>query len=219
MNISLLGVTAAMLSALVAACILPQRAEAGDDAGDGRSVVLIPRPVPTTRHRPRTWTFLAVTAALGLVFAGWRRPGFPQLYAGAVRAVAVAISRDPAGVNGYIARLRPATLFLAVAYIVGISLVVRADIGRRLVMLAHAPLDHRAGLGRPHLRGPQRAQVRPCLRDREHGRPQAGRVRADPHLPRSLRGQEGQGRWQGRERAAASALMTTGETPKPPARG
>lgn len=140
MNISLLGVTAAMLSALVAACILPQRAERGDDAGDGRAVVLIPRPVPTSRHRPRTWTFLAVTAALGLVFAGWRRPGFPQLYAGAVRAVAVAISRDPAGVNGYIARLRPATLFLAVAYIVGISLVVRADIGRRLVMLAHAPL-------------------------------------------------------------------------------
>ena len=59
MNISLLGVTAAMLSALVAACILPQRAERGDDAGDGRAVVLIPRPVPTSRHRPRTWTFLA----------------------------------------------------------------------------------------------------------------------------------------------------------------
>jgi cellulose synthase/poly-beta-1,6-N-acetylglucosamine synthase-like glycosyltransferase len=74
------------------------------------------------------------------VFVGLRRPALPQLYATAVRAVAVAITRDPASVNGYVARLRPATLFLAVAYIIGISLVCRAGLGRRLVMLAHAPL-------------------------------------------------------------------------------
>ena len=81
MNISLLGVTAAMLSALVAACILPQRAERGDDAGDGRAVVLIPRPVPTSRHRPRTWAFLGISALLGLVFVGLRRLGREVTYA------------------------------------------------------------------------------------------------------------------------------------------
>ncbi|HXW45567.1 MAG TPA: glycosyltransferase family 2 protein [Streptosporangiaceae bacterium] len=140
MDISLLGATLALLAALTALCILPQRADSSEDTGDGRAVVQIPRPVPTSRHRPRTWAFLAISAALGLVFVGLRRPSLPDLYAAAVRAVAVAITRDPASVNGYIARLRPATLFLAVAYIAGISLVCRAGLGRRLAMLAHAPL-------------------------------------------------------------------------------
>ena len=40
------------------------------------------------------------------------------------------------------------------------------------------------GDGRPHVRGAQRPQVRPGVRHREHGRPQARRVRADPHVPR-----------------------------------
>jgi cellulose synthase/poly-beta-1,6-N-acetylglucosamine synthase-like glycosyltransferase len=139
-DITLLGVTVAGLLILTAVCILPQRRDSAEDAGDGRGVVLIPKPVRTSRHRPRTWSFLAISAALGLIFVGLRRPDLPQVYAGAVRAVAVAITRNPAGVNGYVARLRPATLFLAVAYITGISLVCRATPGRRLAMLAHVPL-------------------------------------------------------------------------------
>ena len=71
---------------------------------------------------------------------GWQRPSIPVLYAGAVRDVAVAITRSPATVNGYVVRLHPATLYLALAYIVGIALVVRAGLARRLVMLAHAVL-------------------------------------------------------------------------------
>src|ERR1700723_3360607 len=129
----LLGFTVALLVVLTAICILPQRHDSPEDAGDGRARVVIPRPVPTSRHRPRTWSFLGISAALGLVFVGLRRPGLPQgdagagpalpqVYAAAVRAIAVAITRNPASVNGYIARLRPATLFLAVAYIIGISL-------------------------------------------------------------------------------------------------
>jgi cellulose synthase/poly-beta-1,6-N-acetylglucosamine synthase-like glycosyltransferase len=140
MDMPLLAVTAGLLAALALACILPLRAEGAEDQGDGRTAVLIPRPVPTSRYRPRTWTFLAIAAALGLVFTGWQRPGLAELYLRAVASVTTAITRDPAGVNGYVARLRPATLFLAVAYIIGISLVTRATPGRRLVMLGHAPL-------------------------------------------------------------------------------
>jgi cellulose synthase/poly-beta-1,6-N-acetylglucosamine synthase-like glycosyltransferase len=139
-DIPLLGVTIAALGLLTAACILPQRRDSPEDGGDGRAVVRIPKPVRTSRHRPRTWSFLGISAALGLVFIGLRQPDLPQVYAGAVRAMAVAISRNPASVNGYVARLRPATLFLAVAYITGISAVCRANLGRRLVLLAHAPL-------------------------------------------------------------------------------
>ena len=103
--------------------------------------VLIPRHVPTPRFRPRTWSFLGIAAVLGLVFVGLAADLDPAVYAGAVRAVAVAITRNPATVNGYTARLRPATMFLAVAYIVGIAAVRRAGLARRLVHAgACAPL-------------------------------------------------------------------------------
>ena len=58
----------------------------------------------------------------------------------AVRAVAVAITRDPATVNGYVLRLRPALALFAVAYIVAMALVVRAGPGRRVAILGHAVL-------------------------------------------------------------------------------
>ncbi len=140
MDMPLLTATAGLLTALTAACVLPVCADSTDDRGDGRATVVIPRYVPTPRFRPRTWAFLGIAAVCGLAFVGWQRPPIPLVYDTAVRDVAVAITRDPASVNGYVARLHPATLFLAVAYIVGISLVVRAGLARRLAMLGHAAL-------------------------------------------------------------------------------
>jgi cellulose synthase/poly-beta-1,6-N-acetylglucosamine synthase-like glycosyltransferase len=139
-NIGLLAATAGLLVALGWACLLPVRADGAEDRGDGHGSVIIPRHVPTPPMRPRTLAFLGIAAVLGLVFVGWRRPSIPALYVAAVRDVAVAITRDPATVNGYVARLHPATLYLAVAYIVGLALVVRADVLRRLAMLGHAVL-------------------------------------------------------------------------------
>lgn len=136
----LLAATIVLFVALVAACLLPLGADSTDDLGDGRTRVVIPRHVKTPRYRPRTWIFLAVSALLGLVFVDWHRPSLPAAYAGMVRAVAAAVTRDPATVNGYIARLHPATQFFAVAYIIGISIVVRARPARRVAMLSHAAL-------------------------------------------------------------------------------
>jgi cellulose synthase/poly-beta-1,6-N-acetylglucosamine synthase-like glycosyltransferase len=140
MDKSLLAATIGLLAAGAGACLLPVRADSADDIGNGMASVIIPRHVPTPRFRPRTWAFLGVSAVLGLLFVGWQRPSIPGTYAGAVRDVAVAITGEPATVNGYVARLHPATLFLAVAYIIGISLVVRAGAARRLAMLSHAAL-------------------------------------------------------------------------------
>ncbi len=140
MDIPVLLVTAVLLIALVIACLLPIYADSADDRGDGRTNVLIPPYVRTPNHRPRTWAFLAISAVLGLFFLGWKRPSLPLLYSEGVRDVAVALTHDPASVNGYIARLRPALAFFAVAYIVAISLVVRARPGRRLAMLSHTVL-------------------------------------------------------------------------------
>jgi cellulose synthase/poly-beta-1,6-N-acetylglucosamine synthase-like glycosyltransferase len=140
MNITLLAATIGLLATLVAACLLPVSAEGTEDEGDGKGYVAIPRHVKTPAYRPRTWIFLAVAAGLGLLFLGWQRPSLPGAYAGAVRAVAAAITRDPATVNGYVARLRPATQFFAVAYIVGLTVVARASLARRAAILSHVVL-------------------------------------------------------------------------------
>jgi glycosyltransferase involved in cell wall biosynthesis len=140
MDMSLLAATIGLLAVLVCACVLPVYADSADDFGDGMAVVVIPKHVPTPRFRPRTWAFLGSAALLGLLFVGWQRPSIPVLYISAVRDVAVAITRNPAAVNGYVARLHPAFLYLTVSYMVGIALVVRASAARRLVMLASVPL-------------------------------------------------------------------------------
>ena len=140
MDIPALLVTAVLLTALIVACLLPVYADSADDRGDGRTDVIMPGYVRTPNHRPRTWAFLAISAVLGLLFLGWKRPSLPQLYSEGVRGVAVALTHDPASVNGYVARLRPALAFFAVAFIISISLVVRTGLGRRLAMLTHVVL-------------------------------------------------------------------------------
>ena len=136
----LLAATIGLFLALVALCLLPVSADSAEDGGDGRARVVIPRHVKTSPYRPRTWVFLVVSSVLGLVFLGWQRPSLPAAYADVVRAVATAITRDPASVNGYVARLRPAMEFFAVAYIIGIALVARASLARRIAMLSHCVL-------------------------------------------------------------------------------
>lgn len=140
MDNRLLAVTIGLLAALVCLCLLPMAADSVEDRGDGRTHVEIPRYVKTSPYRPRTWTFLIVAALLGFVFLGWQRPSLPGGYADVVRAAATAITRDPARVNGYAERLRPAAQFFAVAYIAGLAVVLRASLARRLAVLSHAVL-------------------------------------------------------------------------------
>ena len=118
MYASNLLLTMAALAILIAVCVLPLFVDGAEDQGDGRTYVRIPGYVRTPPHRPRTWAFGAISAAAGLLFLGWKHPQSSALYVGAVRAVAVAITRDPATVNGYVLRLRPALALFAVAYIV-----------------------------------------------------------------------------------------------------
>ena len=63
-----------------------------------------------------------------------------------------------------------------------------------------APLDGDSRDGRPHAGRAQREEVHPGLRHREHGRPQARRVRADAHV----QGAHDEDR-EGRATAAAAA--------------
>ena len=140
MYASNLLLTMAGLAILIIVCLLPLFVDGAEDQGDGRTFVRIPGYVRTPPHRPRTWAFGAISAVAGLLFLGWKHPAPSGLYMTAVRAVAVAITRDPATVNGYVLRLRPALALFAVAYIVAMALVVRAGLGRRVAILGHAVL-------------------------------------------------------------------------------
>src|SRR5262249_33990657 len=62
-----------------------------------------------------------------------------------------------------------------------------------------AALDHPSRVRGPHLRGPQRTEVHPGVRHREHGGPQARRVLTHPDLHRPLGGEEGGQATSGRE--------------------
>jgi len=136
----LLAATIGLLTALIAGCLLPVGTDSTEDRGDGRAQVIIPRHVKTPTYRPRTWAFLAVSAAFGVVFVGLRRPSLPGAYADLVSSVASAITRDPASVSGYAVRLHPAGQFFAVAYILGIACVARSTLLRRAAILSHVVL-------------------------------------------------------------------------------
>ena len=70
-----------------------------------------------------------------------------------------------------------------------------------------APLDRDARDGGAHAGRAQREEVHPGVRDREHGRPQARRVRADAAVqgPHDEGGREGRGGRGGRRRRAGAA--------------
>ncbi|HEV2377624.1 MAG TPA: glycosyltransferase [Streptosporangiaceae bacterium] len=140
MDITILAVTVALLVALMVCCVLPMYADSAEDRGDGLTTVIIPKYVRTPPHRPRTWAFLTITAVAGLLFLGLHHPNLPALYSQAVSRAAVAITHNPATVNGYVDRLRPALAFFAMAYVVAIAMVVRADLGRRVAILFHGVL-------------------------------------------------------------------------------
>jgi hypothetical protein len=140
MDTRLLAATVGLLAALIAACLLPVSADSAEDRGDGRAEVIIRRHVKTSPYRPRTWVFLAVTAVFGLIFLELRRPWMPGAYTHLVTGVASAITRDPASVSGYAARLHPAAQFFAVAVIGGLTVVARSSMLRRIAILSHAVL-------------------------------------------------------------------------------
>ena len=125
---------------LVACCLLPISQDSNEDSGDGRAHVRMQRHVKTSHHHLRTWLFVGAAAVLGLLFIGWHRPTASEEYVRMIRMLATAITRDPVTVNGYLARLHPATELFGVAYVIGISVVARASVTRRLFMLSHALL-------------------------------------------------------------------------------
>ncbi|HEX4790668.1 MAG TPA: glycosyltransferase family 2 protein [Actinospica sp.] len=107
------------------------------DRGTDRLVELPPFRRPSNR---RLAAFLVVGLLVSTAIIGMRHPQPLQVYQGAVASLVGAVDRDPAGATVYAQHVAPLVPAAVVGYLVTMSLVLPATLGRRLMILAHAPL-------------------------------------------------------------------------------
>jgi cellulose synthase/poly-beta-1,6-N-acetylglucosamine synthase-like glycosyltransferase len=138
MNLEMVEIAGGLLVA-VGYCLQPLFIGSVEDEGDGRTTVHIPPYMRTPARRPRTWGFYGVSALLTAIFIGLEAPA-ASAFAALVGRLAVQLSDDPTGVAGFVTRLHPASQVLVVSYIVGLAVVARASLGRRVAIAAHVAL-------------------------------------------------------------------------------
>lgn len=107
------------------------------DKGTDRNVKL---PAFRRPSNSRLTTFFVVGIAVSTVIVGMRHPNPMAIYQGTVASLVGAADHDPAAATLYAQHLTPLVPAAVVGYLVTISLVLPATLGRRLMILAHAPL-------------------------------------------------------------------------------
>lgn len=107
------------------------------DRGAGRIVKLPPIRRPSV---PRALAFLLVGAAVSVLIVALRHPQLDQAYRAVVADTLSAADSDTRLTAMYANSLPPLVPAAVVGYLVTIALVLPATIGRRLVILAHAPV-------------------------------------------------------------------------------
>ncbi|HEV2373974.1 MAG TPA: glycosyltransferase [Streptosporangiaceae bacterium] len=133
--LALLALDAVVLGYLIVAPL--SRHYDDSDRGSGAVVDLPPFGRPSL---PRVGSFLAVGVAVGAVIAALHHPGVSQLYRGALMRLLHWLVNDPAAVSAYAGHIVPLVPAAFVGYLVTAAFVLPATWGRRLMILAHAPL-------------------------------------------------------------------------------
>jgi cellulose synthase/poly-beta-1,6-N-acetylglucosamine synthase-like glycosyltransferase len=103
-----------------------------DDEGDGLAVVLVPS--PSKHNHQRTGVLLGVVGAFIVVYLGFRSPRVDEVYRSLVVAITKHIIADTPSLSRTLRGLGFGLRFLALAYLVGLAVAVRADLGRRLII-------------------------------------------------------------------------------------
>jgi cellulose synthase/poly-beta-1,6-N-acetylglucosamine synthase-like glycosyltransferase len=116
-----------------------------DDSDQGSGTV-VKLPPFGRLSLPKAGFFLAVAAAVGSVFVIYRRPGVTQLYHQALLRLLGWVIRDPALVHAYADKLVPLVPAAFAGYLVTAAIVFPGTIGRRIMILLHAPLFIAASL-------------------------------------------------------------------------
>src|SRR2546423_7692555 len=103
-----------------------------DDRGDGLAVVVLP--APSKPNHLRTGILLGVVGAFVVAYLGFRSPKVEQVYRSLVVAIAKLIVADSPALSRTLRGLGFGLRFLALAYLVGLAVAIRADLGRRLAV-------------------------------------------------------------------------------------
>jgi cellulose synthase/poly-beta-1,6-N-acetylglucosamine synthase-like glycosyltransferase len=107
------------------------------DKGTDRLVKLPPFRKPSNG---RLVAFFGVGLVVSTVIIGMHHPQPLQVYQGTVASLVRAVDRQPATATVFAQHLTPLVPAAVVGYLVTMALVLPATLGRRLMILAHAPL-------------------------------------------------------------------------------
>ena len=134
-NLILLPATFAMLIVVIWQPL--SRRFDDSDRGTDRLVKLPPFRKPSNG---RLVAFFLVGLGVSTVIIGMRHPQPLQIYQGTVASLVRSVDRDPAAATLYAQHLTPLVPAAVVGYLITMALVLPATLGRRLMILAHAPL-------------------------------------------------------------------------------
>ena len=126
-------------AAVLAIIVLQPLSRRYDDSDRGRSTV-VDMPAFGRPSLPRAGFFLAVSAAVGTCLVLSRHPSVIQLYHQALLRLLTWVIPDPSLVNAYAGRLVPLVPSAFAGYLVTVAIVMPGTVGRRIMILLHAPL-------------------------------------------------------------------------------
>lgn len=132
-------------AAVLAVIILQPLSRRYDDSDRGRGTV-VKLPPFGRQSLPKVGFFLAVSVAIGTLLVTDHHPAVTQLYQDALVRLLKWVIRDPSLVNAYAHKLVPLVPAAFVGYLVTAAIVMPGTVGRRIMILLHAPLFISASL-------------------------------------------------------------------------
>jgi hypothetical protein len=130
---------------VLAVIVLQPLSRRFDDSDQGRGTV-VKLPPFGRQSLPRVGIFLLVAVAVGTLMVIDRHPAVTGLYHQALQRLLNWLIEDPSLVSAYVRQLVPLVPAAFVGYLVTAAIVMPATVGRRLMILLHAPLFIAASL-------------------------------------------------------------------------
>jgi cellulose synthase/poly-beta-1,6-N-acetylglucosamine synthase-like glycosyltransferase len=132
-------------AAVLAAIIVQPLSRRFDDSDRGSGTV-VNLPAFGRQSLPRAASFLAMSIAVGTGLVLDRHPSVTTLYHQVLLRLLTWVIRDPLLVNAYARHLVPLVPAAFVGYLVTAAIVMPGTVGRRIMILLHAPLFIAASL-------------------------------------------------------------------------
>jgi cellulose synthase/poly-beta-1,6-N-acetylglucosamine synthase-like glycosyltransferase len=135
-----------LADAAILAVIVGQPLSRRYDDSDRGSGTVVNLPAFGRLSLPKAWFFLAVSAAVSSIGVIGRPSAVTELYRQALLRLLNWVIRDPSLSSAYAARLVPLVPMAFVGYLITAAIVMPGTVGRRIMIVLHAPLFIAASL-------------------------------------------------------------------------